>query len=71
MDDGLELRVCQNPQKVVQDEEEFGREHVTVFDLERTQCDEDVTNNESGLRTAYCSRQQRKEVGENAIVLCV
>lgn len=46
MDDGLELRVCQNPQKVVQDEEEFGREHVTVFDLERTQCEEDVTNNE-------------------------
>lgn len=36
MDDGLELRVCQNPQEVVQDEEEFGRKHVTVFDLKRT-----------------------------------
>lgn len=40
MDDGLELRVRQNPQEVIQDEEEFGRQHVAVFDLEGTKCDE-------------------------------
>lgn len=34
MDDGLELRVCQNPQQVVQDEEELGSKHVAVLDLE-------------------------------------
>lgn len=39
MDDGLELGVCQDPQQVVQDEEELGRKHVTVLDLGGTEWD--------------------------------
>lgn len=36
MDDGLELGVRQNPQQVVQNEEQLGSQHVTVPYLDRT-----------------------------------
>ena len=70
MNDGLELRVGQHPQQVVQNEEQLGRQHITVLYLERAMKNSEVGDKsfvtETTLHIWYLTNPVK-----GRIVLCV